>query len=94
MSIKRSRQSSTRSPHRGAESFSFAKPPEPEKTWDEHMAGRAPESFAPYSFTSSYAKGALIAHTKFGNGVVLKVDGGHIEVLFSDGKKVLGHAHP
>jgi hypothetical protein len=96
MSIKRSKQRN-HLPSRNdrASFFSFGKPPpepEPEKSWTEHVTGAAEESFVPYSLKSHFAKGALIAHAKFGKGVIISVDGSHIEVLFEEGKKKLGHA--
>ena len=93
MSMKRSKQKSASGPRSAGDIASvFIKPPEPEKTWDEVVGGRPDEAFVPYSFKSRYAKDALIAHPKFGKGLVLSVEGTHVEVLFSDGKKKLGHA--
>lgn len=95
MSIKRSKRSSGASGRRDeGSSFGFSKPaaPEPEKTWDEHMAGKPDEAFVPYAMKSRFAKGALLLHPKFGKGVVTAIEGAHLEVLFADGKKKLGHA--
>lgn len=72
--------------------FGFMKPPEPEKTWEEHVSDQPDDAFAPYSLKSRYAKGALINHAKFGRGAVVKVEGSHVEVLFQEGRKKLGHA--
>jgi hypothetical protein len=93
MSIKRSKQRGSGSGRRdyADEHPGFGKPPEPEKTWEEHMAGQPDESFLPYVITSRFEKGALIQHAKFGKGVVISVEGTRVEVLFSDGKKKLGH---
>lgn len=93
MSIKRSKQKSYGSGRHDDDGahFGFSKPPEPEKTWEEHTAGQPEEAFAPYSLRQRYAKGALIAHFKFGKGVIVGVEGSHVEVLFADGKKKLGH---
>jgi hypothetical protein len=93
VSIKRTKQHSTgRRSSDDAATFSFIKPPEPEKSWEEHTAGQPDEKYVPYSLKTRYAKGALIAHPKFGKGVVVTVLGTSMEVLFSDGKKRLGHA--
>lgn len=92
MSMKRSKQ---RSYGRGTDehtTFSFDKhEPEPEKTWEEHMEGQDEGAFQPYSLQASFAKGTLIAHSKFGKGVVVSVEGARIDVLFADGKKKLAH---
>ena len=42
--------------------------------------------------TARFTKGQLLAHPKFGKGVVVAVEGQRIEVLFEDGPKKLGHA--
>jgi hypothetical protein len=93
MSMKRSKQRTTG----GARHYDdvapvFAKPPEPEKSYDELTAGQPDEAFVPYSLKTRFAKGTLINHPKFGKGAVVSVDGPLITVLFSDGKKKLGHA--
>ena len=46
----------------------------------------------PYALTNHYAKGTLIAHSSFGRGLILNVDGARVEVLFEAGKKKLGRA--
>lgn len=98
MSIKRSHRSSGSARRNEPVSpFSFGKqpaPPEPEKTWEEHTAGQPDEAFVPYSMKTRFAKGALILHPKFGKGAVVAVETTLVEVLFSDGKKKLGHGAP
>lgn len=69
----------------------FKKPAAPEKTWTEHVEGKDEGAFHPYNLSSRYERGALIAHTKFGKGVVVNADSTNIEVLFEAGKKKLGH---
>lgn len=93
MSMKRSKQrSSGSSRHAGDdESSAWGKPAEPEPTWAE-VESKPEGSFVPFALSSRYAKGDLIAHPKFGKGLVLGVEGPRIEVLFQDGKKKLGHA--
>jgi hypothetical protein len=93
MSIKRTKQ---RSFGRGREaeegSFGGPKAAVPEKSWAEHVEGKRDDAFVPYAMTSKYTKGALLAHSKFGRGAVVAVEGSRIEVLFEDGAKKLGHA--
>lgn len=94
MSMKRSKQSSgRRSGGSDDVQFSFIKPPDPDKTWSEHVEGKPDDAFAPYSLKTRYTKGALINHPKFGKGAVVRIEGSHVEVLFQDGPKKLGHGH-
>jgi hypothetical protein len=94
MSMKRSRAKSGGSGRATGEDESsyFAKPKEPEKSWAEHLEGKGDDSFVPYAMTSRFTKGQLLAHPKFGKGIVVHVEGARIEVLFEDGPKKLGHA--
>jgi hypothetical protein len=91
MSMKRSKQrSSGARPGDDEESSAWSKPAPPEPTWAE-IESKPEGSFVPFQLSSRYAKGDLIAHPKFGKGLVLGVEGPRIEVLFQDGKKKLGH---
>jgi hypothetical protein len=94
MSIKRSKHRSfSRRPSDEDSTVSFThKPAEPEKTWEEHVAGQPEEAFSPYNLKSRFERGALLLHSKFGKGLITAVEDKRIEVLFSDGKKKLGHA--
>jgi hypothetical protein len=93
MSMKRSKAKSSAGRQSETDDSSyFAKPKEPEKTWAEHVEGKADTAFVPYAMTTRYAKGQLLQHSKFGKGVVIHVDPQRIEVLFEDGPKKLGHA--
>lgn len=69
----------------------WAKPVQPEKTWEEQVDGKQAESFLPYTLSERYAKGQLVLHTKFGKGVVVDVETSRVEILFQEGKKKLGH---
>lgn len=93
MSMKRSKQRSFSRRDDDVAPFSFGAPvnAEPEKSWEEHVTGQPEEAFVPYSLQATFAKGALLAHPKFGKGIVVAVDGARVDVLFSDGKKKLGH---
>ena len=93
MSMKRSKpRSSGRTQDQNEESDYFAKPKTPEKGWAEWMEGQSDDAFAPYSLNSRYEKGNLVAHPKFGKGVVVFVEGTRVEILFEEGTKKLGHA--
>ena len=92
MSIKRSKQRTFGSSRdSGEDDDYFAKPKEPEKTWEQHMEGKGDGDFAPYSMSNRYAKGQLVTHPKFGKGVVVTVDATNVQILFQDGTKKLGH---
>ncbi|MDI1435029.1 hypothetical protein [Polyangium sorediatum] len=65
-----------------------------ERAWKEALAGRMDEKAAPYRTTARFAPGDLVDHTKFGRGLVRRVDGAKIEVIFKDGARLLAHAMP
>jgi hypothetical protein len=92
MSIKRAKQRTfgTTRDSEGPDDY-FAKPKEPEKTWEQHMEGKADDAFTPYAMSGRYAKGAFVSHPKFGKGIVVAVDTTNVQILFQDGTKKLGH---
>jgi hypothetical protein len=90
MSMKRTKQRSDDRDKNVATDF-WAKPVEPEKTWDQQTEGKDDDAYAAYSMSARYAKGALISHPKFGKGVVVESEANRVEILFQDGKKKLGH---
>jgi hypothetical protein len=94
MSIKRTKQRSFRRGSDEVETFSFNPKPEdePEKSWEEQLAGQPDEAFVPYSLKGPLTRGMFISHPKFGRGVVLGVEDSRADVLFADGKKKLGHS--
>jgi hypothetical protein len=62
-------------------------------TWEKAVAGQPFESFKPYRIDKTFAKGELVRHTKFGDGVVANiVDATKCEILFRDGMKTLAHS--
>jgi hypothetical protein len=61
-----------------------------EKTWEKATSGRPVSDFKRYSTSFTFDEGAIIHHTKFGDGVVTRVlDARKVEVLFRDGPKTL-----
>ncbi len=64
----------------------------PAKSWAEYVEGQPDDAFTPYALSTRFHEGQLVAHPKFGKGAVTLVIDKRIEVLFSDGKKSLGHA--
>jgi hypothetical protein len=92
MSIKRSKQRSYGSARdKGDEDDYFAKPKDPEKSWEQHMEGKTDADFVPYAMSSRFTKGQLVTHGKFGKGIVIAVDATNVQILFQDGTKKLGH---
>lgn len=56
------------------------------------LKGRDPSKARPYAMTERFALGDLVAHSTFGLGMVTALkDVNKIEVVFSDGPKVLMH---
>jgi hypothetical protein len=97
MSIKRSKRPSGSGGARRDEelpSFITVAKPEPEPKWDDAVAGQADDAFLPYAMTTRFTKGALVTHAKFGKGIVVAAEASQVTVLFSDGKKKLGHGLP
>lgn len=91
MSIKRVKQRTFGKSADAGEDDYFAKPKEPERSWEEHIAGKEDDAFRPYAMTERYAKGALVSHAKFGKGIVVGVEATNVQILFQDGTKKLGH---
>jgi hypothetical protein len=89
MSIKRAKQR-TFGKAAEAEDDYFAKPKEPERTWEEHMAGKSDDDFRKYAMSERYAKGTLVNHPKFGKGIVVSIEATNVMILFQDGPKKLG----
>jgi hypothetical protein len=91
MSMKRTKQR-TYSFRGGDESPTLAsKPQEPEKTWEQWTEGQPEQAFAAYNMKARYTKGQLLQHPTFGKGAVVAVHDSHVEVLFADARRRLGH---
>ncbi len=59
---------------------------EKEQQWEKATSGKMPSQFRKYDTKQRFLEGELLAHTKFGDGVVVRVlDAAKIEVLFRDG---------
>ncbi len=92
MSIKRTQSRSTRqSSHAGSGSsiFGAGKPKEKEPVWQEDVADRPDDAFTAYSRAGRFASGELVSHPTFGKGLVVRIDGKKMEVLFSDSRRTL-----
>jgi hypothetical protein len=92
MSIKRSREYSRRPTPDYKETSAAPKRAERKHSFDRDVAGRPAESAVAYGPLYHHAKDDLIEHSVFGRGLVTRVDGERIEVLFKEGIKKLAHA--
>jgi hypothetical protein len=90
MSMKRTKAKTAAKEKDGTTDF-WAKPAAPEKSWEESTMEKPDDAFTPYAMRSTFTKGQLITHPKFGKGVVTDVETVRVEILFQDGKKKLGH---
>ncbi|HEX9296642.1 MAG TPA: hypothetical protein VF881_12430 [Polyangiaceae bacterium] len=95
MSIHRPKRATPRrtdssSPLRAAAPSSVLKPPK----WKEAVADKPDGAFTAYSPDQTFGKDALVAHSKFGKGIVLEVDGNKVHVLFEEGIRRLMHGTP
>jgi len=62
-----------------------------ERLWKEALAPKGAAEALPYRTTQTFVAGQIVEHAKFGKGVVLRVDGAKIEVIFKDGTRLLAH---
>jgi hypothetical protein len=92
MSMKRTKKASGTTRAGSSESsFGFNPPNQEVPTWEAAVGALGPDGFITYAPAQTYKRDTLLDHAKFGRGKVLSVDGGRIEVLFSDGVKKLAH---
>ncbi len=60
------------------------------KQWEKAIAGRAVTDFRLYRVSLTFKEGDVIRHSKFGDGVVLRIiDAGKVEILFKDDSRTL-----
>jgi len=94
MSIHRPKRATSRktesAPPRSSSPSNAPKPPK----WKDVVAEKPDEAFAAYASASRYEKDTLIAHSKFGKGVVVDVDGNKVHILFEEGIRKLLHGTP
>jgi hypothetical protein len=94
MSIHRPKRATSRrsesSAPRGSSPSNTAKPPK----WKDVVADKPDGAFANYAPALTFEKDALVAHSKFGKGIVVEVDGNKIHILFEEGVRKLLHGTP
>lgn len=60
--------------------------------WEHAIAGQPSSAFKAFRITYTFGQGELVHHTKFGDGVVVRViDRGKVEILFKDGPRTMAH---
>jgi hypothetical protein len=93
MSMNRPKRASSRRNEPSVSSKSGSSPPstKPPK-WKDVVGDKPDSAFTAYSATVTFAKDALVAHPKFGKGIVIEVDGNKVQILFEEGPKKLVHA--
>jgi len=66
---------------------------EMEQSWERAVTGKLVTDFIKYNAKASFKVGDLIKHTKFGDGVVVRVIDPHkVEILFRDEPRKLAQA--
>lgn len=64
-----------------------------ERTWEKAIAGKGVHDFRPYRVSETFTEGQLVRHSKFGDGVVLRIlDPKKVEILFKDDARTLAQA--
>ena len=64
-----------------------------ERTWEKAIAGKGMHDFRPYRVSETFAEGYLVRHSKFGDGVVVRIlDPKKVEILFKDDARTLAQA--
>lgn len=91
MSIKRSREYSRRPPSERSETIAAPKRAARRYSFDRDVAALPAESAVAYGTAYRHAENDLIEHLVFGRGLVTRVAGHRIEVLFKEGVKKLVH---
>ena len=93
MSIKRAKTATRgKSKDEGSDTGMGSSKAAPAPIWKDQVGAKSEDAFSPYALGTTFQKGSLIQHSKFGKGLVTSVEGARIEVLFEDGSKKLGHA--
>lgn len=94
MSIHRPKRATPRKSEtaasRAASASNSVKPPK----WKDVVADKPDNAFAAYRQEARFESGALVAHSKFGKGVVVEVDGNKVQILFEEGIRKLLHSTP
>lgn len=63
-----------------------------EQAWKKALTPYEGKLAVPYRATERFVVDQIIEHSKFGRGLVTRVDGSKVEVVFQSGNKLLAHA--
>jgi hypothetical protein len=62
-----------------------------ERAWKTAIGDRDTAAASTYAPSARFTEGGIVAHTKFGVGVVTRVEGTKCEILFRDGARIMVH---
>ena len=62
-----------------------------EQAWKKALATHEDKPAVPYRATERFAVDQVVEHSKFGRGIIKRVEGSKVEVLFQSGAKLLAH---
>lgn len=64
-----------------------------ERMWEKSVSGKGVNEFRPYRVSEIFNEGDLVRHSKFGDGVVLRIiEQKKVEILFKDETRTLAQA--
>ena len=64
-----------------------------EQSWEKAIAGKGVRDFKAYRVSETFQSGDLVRHSKFGDGVVMRIVDAHkVEILFKEESKTLAQA--
>lgn len=64
-----------------------------ERMWEKSVSGKGVNEFRPYRVSEIFTEGDLVRHSKFGDGVVLRIiEQKKVEILFKDETRTLAQA--
>lgn len=64
-----------------------------ERMWEKSVSGKGVNEFRPYRVSEIFNEGDLVRHSKFGDGVVLRIiEQRKVEILFKDETRTLAQA--
>jgi hypothetical protein len=90
MSMKRTKKATAAKGSQGEGSLGFNPPTANLPKFEELIADKPDSAFTEYSPARPLVRGDLIAHAKFGKGVVVAIESSRAEILFAEGIKKLG----
>jgi hypothetical protein len=62
-----------------------------EQAWSKALAAHEGKPVVAYRATDRFVVDQVVEHSKFGRGIIKRVEGTKVEVLFQSGTKLLAH---